>query len=1042
MKNNLLKFISTVLVLSICLTILPSFPALAQESFAQTTVSPDTLEIALQMLETPRLPEEDKPEAVASYLVEQKGHVVRLREKEEDLNTVIFQNRDGNKTMYHFDQPVKYVDKNGNIKDKKTTVTDVIDKAEYSADYGFVTSDNDINTYFPKRLGGNAGVLVEYQDIKIEIIPLSAEKNAAVPARKKQYQVDSETRDSIEYNKAFGNNTLLKYTPTFSGFKEDIILTAYTGRNEFGFKVKTNGLSLVCEDGKYYLADPATEEKLMQVGNIIVYDSSMVPNTTPSETVLNPVKPQPVELTEEERNALYFPEGPLDPVYNHYYRLQSVKENEEYILTIVVDEDYLTCEDTVYPVTVDPSLSLTASGFEDATIYTNYTSNQGASLNMFVGNYTERYGGTKGVARALVKFPGLFSNSTFASLSSNNIISVDFMLRDTMCEGDAVWIDCYRMNQNWSESTAVYSTALWNGYTGTHVDNAYIHYYGGTGSNGTGTGHWYHLDITAVVKEWMNGYYGGRNNHYGIMLKASDETQAAKTFATSDNTSYPPKLIVDYDDGDHGSVAVTSVRFVQDEYVVPVGWSGRIAVTVEPAGASDEFLNWVLFDSAGVSTINYTTGIFTAFAEGTVTLAAGPLSGSTPNSGDVCTIRIVNSSTAGYIPEVISGADVYILDEDVKNTILNYYLLYNAIQDAYYSGQLTLEQKNSQQDAIMYAIDIARADYVVLNPQSDFVYQYFKERNYQSGDLSPFTVESYTYPNDGISGLDVVIIQRALELLAYFEPPDDYIYGEYDQLTHQALLTSPFYMIGSEDFQKYNYYDMFGSSTANMRTKSNVQELHKKRFIHNEVARWVAGKVGGRTQNTTIYHSHDPKKWGFADVMKTTSTYEYIWEVKPWGDKYRVLNSAAALQLSRYIDSWNTVEQPGMPDNTAMPGYDIGKFAFELNGEVVIVESNPAVYPDTRCGLVHYYPVDNAQYRQKYAPDYVLETSPAPVPSISYSYSFDSLVSFGDANVQGVVEVAGKILLVVVVAGVVYYCGPYILPFILTFFASNSAVMA
>ena len=54
--------------------------------------------------------------------------------------------------MYYFDQPVKYVDENGNIKDKKTTVTNVIDKAEYSADYGFVTSDNDIKTYFPKKL--------------------------------------------------------------------------------------------------------------------------------------------------------------------------------------------------------------------------------------------------------------------------------------------------------------------------------------------------------------------------------------------------------------------------------------------------------------------------------------------------------------------------------------------------------------------------------------------------------------------------------------------------------------------------------------------------------------------------------------------------------------------------------------------------------------------------------------------------------------------------------------------------------------------------
>ncbi len=536
----------------------------------------------------------------------------------------------------------------------------------------------------------------------------------------------------------------------------------------------------------------------------------------------------------------------------------------------------------------------------------------------------------------------------------------------------------------------------------------------------------------------MNGYYGGVNNHYGIMLKAYNETNSAKTFGTSDNTNYPPKLVVDYDDGDHGALPVSSVQFSQDEYVVPVGWTGTFDVEVYPEGAVSGGFNWVLIGSHDIATIT-AGGVFTAIAEGTKELVVGAKNG---GSGDICTVRIISSADAGYLPEVLSGADVYISDDDVKNTILNYYELYNSIQDAYYSGFLNLEEKDNQQNAIIHAIDIARADYVVLNPKSNFVYQYFKGRNYQTGDFSPFNVESYAYPNDGISGLDVVIIQRALELLGYFEPPDDYIYGEYDQLTHQALLTSPFYMIGSEDFQKYNYYDMFGSSTADVRTKSNVQELHKKRFIHNEVARWVAGKVGGRTQNTTIYHSHSPTKWGFADVMKTTSTYEYIWEVKPWGDQYRVLNSAAALQLSRHIESWNTVEQPGMPNNTAMPGYSIGKFAFELNGEVVIVESNPAVYPDTRCGLVHYYPVDNAEYREEYAPEYVLETSPAPVPDISYSYSFDSLVSFGDADVQGVVEVAGKILLVVVVAGVVYFCGAYALPFILAFFASSPTVIA
>lgn len=638
MKTNVLRFISTVLVLSICLTILPSFPAFAQEPFVQTVTPIDPEYISLQQLQTMVLPEEDRPEAIESYLVEQKGHVLRLRELEEDLNTIVFQNRDGNKTLYYFDQPVKYVDKNGNIKDKKTTVTSVIDKAEYSADYGFVTSDNDIKTYFPKKLVGDKGVLVEYQDMKIELIALSAEKNISLSAEKKQNQVDSQTRDSVEYNKAFGNNTLLKYTPTFGGFKEDIILSSYTGKNEFSFKIKTNGLALVCEDGKYYLADPATNEKLMQVGDIVVYDGSMVPNTTPSVPVLNPVKPEAKELTEEEQNALYFPEGPLDPVYEHYYQLETVKENEEYILTIVVDENYLTCEDTVYPVTIDPSLTVVGSSFADTTIYTNYAAFQGGALNMFVGDYTARYGGTKGVARALIRFPGLFSNSSLASLTSDDIVYVDFMLRDTMCEGDAVWIDCYRMTQSWSEAFATYNSSLWNGYVDL-VDDAYVQYNGGTGSNGTGTGHWYHFDITNVVKEWLDGYYGGASSHYGLMLRAFDETNAAKTFGTSENADYPPKVIVDYNDGtsggddggddggdsggNTGSTAVTSVEFSQDEYVVPVGWSGTFDVIVNPEGAVSGGFNWVLVGSHDIATLNLTTGVFTALAEGTKTLVVG-----------------------------------------------------------------------------------------------------------------------------------------------------------------------------------------------------------------------------------------------------------------------------------------------------------------------------------------------------------------------------------------------------------------------------------
>ena len=37
---------------------------------------------------------------VSAAEIEERGHVNRLWEQEEDLNTVIFQNRDGTKTMY------------------------------------------------------------------------------------------------------------------------------------------------------------------------------------------------------------------------------------------------------------------------------------------------------------------------------------------------------------------------------------------------------------------------------------------------------------------------------------------------------------------------------------------------------------------------------------------------------------------------------------------------------------------------------------------------------------------------------------------------------------------------------------------------------------------------------------------------------------------------------------------------------------------------------------------------------------------------------
>lgn len=619
-----LRIVSMALALSLTLTAVPPDTVFAQEiEHEQLTDSselwipeqepplPNTEgDLSWEELATAVLPDADKSEVISDELIAERDHVNRLWEQEEDLNTIIFQNRDGTKTMYWFDQPVKYVDENGEVKDKKNELT------EQGNDY--TNAENDINSYFPKKIHKNKGVVLRYNDIEIEIAPLINGSSGA--SRQTGHNKDGKATDVVEYPNVFDKNISVRYTPTFEGFKEDIILKENVGINEFSFKIKTGGLSLIQAEGVYYLADPLTGEKIIQVGDIVIYDSKSavgangVVDTEP-ETVDEPAKEELPELTEEEANALYFPEESPVPMYNHRYLVKTVKEDSEYIITIVVDKAYLENADTVYPVTIDPSLTLQSSFSQDATIYSNYRVNEGYAPNMFVGNYSARYGGTCGVARSLVKFPGLFSNSTFKSLSADKISKVLYIPRDTMCEGDAVWIDCYRMTQNWSEDTVKCNSSIWNAYDKSLLDDNYVYYNNGTNSEGTGTGHWYPFNITKAVRDWKNGKYGGTSNHYGIMLKAFNESYAAKTFATNNYSSLSPNVIVEY------ASSVIGISLNPTCKTVDVGWSGNITATVYPSSAQNKKVQWTS-SNPSVASVDKYSGKIIANQSGSTVITA------------------------------------------------------------------------------------------------------------------------------------------------------------------------------------------------------------------------------------------------------------------------------------------------------------------------------------------------------------------------------------------------------------------------------------
>ncbi len=178
-------------------------------------------------LQTAKLTESDTPEVVDDALIQKNEHVNRLWEQEDALNTIVFQNKNGSKTMYIYAAPVKYKDETGKVKDKKNKLSEQDIEPElaedYGLDYGLTNPENDVRTYFPKKLNKNKGVVLQYGDVKLEVSPLKHHKlqeaqtiplaldgqaqEAVVMANEAPGQKKKQNKtDVVEYNKVFGKS--------------------------------------------------------------------------------------------------------------------------------------------------------------------------------------------------------------------------------------------------------------------------------------------------------------------------------------------------------------------------------------------------------------------------------------------------------------------------------------------------------------------------------------------------------------------------------------------------------------------------------------------------------------------------------------------------------------------------------------------------------------------------------------------------------------------------------------------------------------------
>ena len=435
------------------------------------------------------------PDIVDSVEAKENDYIGRVEAEEKDLYTFVFANGDGTNTMRIYSHPVKYVADDGSIRDISLDI-------EAKRGGGFVTADHEIVTTFESKL--TDGITLEYNDVEIMLVP--ALGLGTMPTA--ELSTDGKV---VTYE--MNDITSFVYELTYAGFKEDIVVEEYTGQTEYEFTLYTNGLTLCQEYGSYYLAD-AEGNVEATIGDIIVFTADERNNTMGSMTY------------------------------------ETVRANQEYVLTIHLDAEYLADEDTVYPIRIDPTIEINydnngAGAIEDVTINQNSTFS-GTSGSLYVGRHP-----AGSLSRVLMRFPNLSLNGV---ISADQIISASVELRDLMCQGDEdITVECYmydRMAPTWTESGTTTWTSVGSSYIGAFLDSNVISF--GEG-NVEGQRHRYAFDITVATRSWASG----TNAPYkGLVFKANStfENQTGdaiktwyKTFSSYNRAEdYRPSLSIIY----------------------------------------------------------------------------------------------------------------------------------------------------------------------------------------------------------------------------------------------------------------------------------------------------------------------------------------------------------------------------------------------------------------------------------------------------------------------------------------------------------------
>lgn len=435
-------------------------------------------------------------------------HTERLYDKEDDLNTLVYLDNDGGETAYIFNEAVKYVDSNNNIKDKSNVISDSISNKKFAEKYAYVNDKNDINSYFPKTLEKGTGIVLDSKNVSVEMYP-----NTNTVAN-----VKKQSESLVVYDDVFGKDIQLQYEPIFEGYKENIVLND-DKVNKFSFIIEADGTYLEKNCEAINIVNSETKKTVAVINPIYVYDSLQ------GDT----------------------PEGETHYTFANSMDFSKISDGK-YEIVVTVNQEFLSRPTTIYPVYVDPTIVTVDAdegyrkGIEDLPMY-NGSAVAGVSAGANTAGVIGYVDSTYGVGRMLMRFPSLNSKVFFGS--KYTVSDAQLNLTDVSGQSASATITAYYYGgPTWVED-GLYNSAEWYSI-GNKISSATFSYPNNTKKK---------INLTSAFKKWKRDHISKDPNidtnsfRKGIILKnttSETNTKYYKGICTSESTSNKPYISVKY----------------------------------------------------------------------------------------------------------------------------------------------------------------------------------------------------------------------------------------------------------------------------------------------------------------------------------------------------------------------------------------------------------------------------------------------------------------------------------------------------------------